>query len=354
MLRHFIITHRDEILAQAQSRVTERGNGHLQEVGGLPTFLEQLEEALRKATRGEIPNHNEIQQSASKHGEILFHKGRTIAQVVHDYGDLCQVISGLCAEHGAHIDVSEFKTLNLCLDDAIAGAVTEYAKHRERAISEEGTERLGILAHEMRNVLASAILSFGSVKKGVVATGGVTSAMVDRSHARLSGLIDRSLAEVRLETGLLHIEQVPLHQIFEEIEIVALLIAQTGKRNVNVTVTPVSPTIIVEVDRLTLVAAISNLVQNAIKFTKPNSTVQLRATTTPTRILIEVEDECGGLPDGSAETLLKPFVQKGRDRTGLGLGLAICVRAARAMSGELRISDLPDKGCIFTLDLPKK
>jgi signal transduction histidine kinase len=80
----------------------------------------------------------------------------------------------------------------------------------------------------------------------------------------------------------------------------------------------------------------------------------VRALTTTSRVLIEVEDECGGLPPGQVEELLQPFTQRGGDRTGLGLGLSICVKAVKAMAGELHIRDLPGRGCIFTIDLPKQ
>ena len=121
-----------------------------------------------------------------------FRQGLTVAQVVNSYGDLCQVITGLAVDRNAMISPADFQTLNLCLDDATAGAVTAFATQRERAISDEGTERLGILAHEMRNALSTAILAFGSIKRGAVASGGSTSVMVDRSHMRLQSLIDRS------------------------------------------------------------------------------------------------------------------------------------------------------------------
>src|SRR6202034_3986997 len=98
----------------------------------------------------------------------------------------------------------------------------------------------------------------------------------------------------------------------------------------------------------------ANLAQNALKFTRPGTTVKLGASTTTDRVLISVEDECGGLPPGRAENLLKPFTQRSHDKSGLGLGLAICHKAAKAMAGELHIRDLPGKGCICTLDLPKQ
>jgi hypothetical protein len=319
---------------------------------GLPVFLDQLSDALRRASDLQAVNHDAIQTSARRHGQDLFNRGLTMAQVVHDYGDLCQVITGLAVEQRAPIAADEFQTLNLCLDDAIAGAVSEYATHRERSITDEGAERLGILAHEMRNLLNAAFISFALIKKGTVAPAGSTSAVHDRSLMGLQRLIDRSLADVRLDAGVQNIERVVVCDVLEEVEIGATTLAQ--HRGIRFAVTTVDPTVIVAADRQILAAAIVNLLQNAFKFTRQNSAVSLVASATATRVLIDVEDECGGLPPGKAVDLLQPFKQKGQDRTGLGLGLSICLKAVRAMSGELRIRDLPGKGCVFTIDLPKQ
>ena len=61
------------------------------------------------------------------HGRELRLQGFTVSQVVHDYGDVCQSITDLAMERDAPISVDDFRTLNRCLDDAIASAVTEYA-----------------------------------------------------------------------------------------------------------------------------------------------------------------------------------------------------------------------------------
>jgi signal transduction histidine kinase len=355
MLREFVQEHREEILARARLRVAARNAPRATEVeltAGLPLFLNQLGEALRRASSDEALDHAEIEESAGQHGRVLFEHGLTVAQVVHDYGDLCQVITGLAVEHHATLDADEFRTLNLCLDDAIAGAVTAYSRLRERTIADDGTERLGLLAHEMRNVVNTSILTFGSIQKGTVSPGGSTGVVHARSLQRLIGLIDRSLSDVRLDSGMQNVERVAVHEIFEEVEIGAAMVAR--ERGLQFEVMAVDSSVIVSADRQILAAAIANLVQNALKFTKPVTTVRLGATTTTDRVLISVEDECGGLPPGQVEDLLKPFTQRGHDRGGLGLGLAICVKAAKAMGGELLIRDLPGKGCIFTLDLPKQ
>jgi hypothetical protein len=175
VLRQFIVTNRDEILSLARERAVSRCGPVATEAGlshGLPVFLEQLGEALRKVKLDEVVDHTEIKDSAGHHGDDLFSQGMTVAQVINGYGDLCQVITGLAVDQKSPISAGEFQTLNLCLDEATAGAVTAYSGQRERAISSEGTERLGVLAHEMRNALNAAILSFGSIKRGTVATGG--------------------------------------------------------------------------------------------------------------------------------------------------------------------------------------
>jgi signal transduction histidine kinase len=355
MLRAFLAANREEILAQARARVALRSAPLATEAElthGLPIFLDQLGDALRRATLHEVVDHAEISNTAGHHGDHLFHAGLNIAQVVNSYGDLCQVITGLAVEKDALIAPADFQTLNLCLDDAVAGAVTAFARQRERAISDEGTERLGVLAHELRNALGTAMLAFASIKKGVVGPGGSTSAMLDRSHLRLQSLIDRSLADVRLDAGLLNLVRVPVWEVVEEAEIGASIVAQA--KDLKLSVAPVERTVIVEADRPVLAAAVANLLQNALKFTLPGSTVKLRVSTTTNRVLIEVEDACGGLPSGAAESLLRPFVQKGRDRTGLGLGLSICLKAVKMMAGELHIRDLPGVGCVFTIDLPRQ
>jgi hypothetical protein len=116
----------------------------------------------------------------------------------------------------------------------------------------------------------------------------------------------------------------------------------------------VDRSVTIEGDRQILAAALSNLLQNAFKFTRTHGSIFLRIRATEDRVLFEVEDECGGLPPGKSEELFRPFEQRGVDRSGVGLGLSICLKAAKANAGELHVRDVPGKGCVFTLDLPRK
>ena len=99
-----------------------------------------------------------------------------MGQVVHDYGDLCQAITDVAIEQNAAVSAAEFRTLNRCLDNAIADAVTEFGRQRDELASDESTratnERLGILAHELRNLVHRAILAVATIKEGSVGLGG--------------------------------------------------------------------------------------------------------------------------------------------------------------------------------------
>jgi signal transduction histidine kinase len=93
--------------------------------------------------------------------------------------------------------------------------------------------------------------------------------------------------------------------------------------------------------------------QNAFKFTRPRTTVTLRVGASAERVLIEIQDECGGLPSGDVNELFRPFEQRSADRTGVGLGLAFSRWGAEANDGRIYARNLPEMGCVFTLDLPR-
>lgn len=103
---------------------------------------------------------------------------------------------------------------------------------------------------------------------------------------------------------------------------VSQVVHDYGARGITLTVLPVEAGVTIEADRQILAAVVGNLLQNAFKFTRPRSTVTLRVGSSADRVLIEVEDECGGLPRGNGQALFRPFEQRSADRTGFGLGLA--------------------------------
>ncbi|MEO8348247.1 MAG: HAMP domain-containing sensor histidine kinase [Acidobacteriota bacterium] len=350
MLHQFLTTNRSEIIARTRAKVATRSAPRPTDEeleNGIPLFLDQLTEALRIST----VNTEAIGASAGRHGGKLLRMGFTIAQVVHDYGDVCQVVTAMADETDAAITTDEFHTLNKCVDDAIAEAVTEYTRLRERSQSNEETERLGFLAHELRNRLSAAMLAYAALKTGQVGIAGSTGAVLDRNLRGLRDLIDRSLAEVRVESGKQSRERISVSELVEEIELDASLDANA--RGVALSVAPVQRGLEVDADRPILAAAVTNLLLNAFKFSRAHGHVSLKTSATRDRVLFEVEDQCGGLPKGESEDLFRPFTQRGPNRKGLGLGLSISRKGIEANGGEVHVRDLPGKGCVFTIDLPR-
>ena len=356
MLHEFLTTNRSEIVSRAAGRGVLRGGSpamHGELSTGIPLFLRQLTTVLGGRPPSEAPSSARVAMNASAtaNGEDRQRVGFSVNDLVHAYGDVCQVVTELATEQGVHISTEEFKTFNGCLDDATAHAVTEYVAQRDRSLARADTERLGVLAHEMRNYLSAAILSYDSMQSGQVGFGGRTSELHARSLRGLRDLVDRSLAEVRLDSGLHAAEDVVVDELVDEIEVTSSL--QAKSRGVRLIVIAETLGLRVHGDRQTLAAVVANLVQNAVKFTAKDSEITIRTSARDEHVLIDVEDHCGGLPADKLETLFAPFSQHSKDRSGLGLGLSICRRGAVANGGELRIRNLPGEGCVFTLDLPR-
>jgi signal transduction histidine kinase len=175
--------------------------------------------------------------------------------------------------------------------------------------------------------------------------------VLHRSLIGLRALIARSLAEVRLTEGIQHPEPFLVSGFIDELAAAATLEAST--RGIALTVEPVDPEAAIEADRQVLAAVVGNLLQNACKFTRPHTTVMLRVRSSAARVCIEVEDECGGLPAGNVNDLFRPFERRSADRTGVGLGLAFSRWGVEANHGRLHARNLPGRGCIFTVDLPR-
>jgi signal transduction histidine kinase len=372
VLHEFLTYNRADLIDRCRLKVAQRlapkaSGAELEH--GIPQFLDQLIKTLRVEQTSEPmrsrkvsgpsggggPVLSEIGETAALHARELLVHGFAVDQVVHDYGDLCQAITDLAFEQEAPIQVDEFRTLNRCLDNAIADAVTEFGYQRDLVIADRGVqalnERLGFLAHELRNLINSATLAVKAIKAGNVGLAGATGAVLDRSLIGLRTLIDRSLADVRVSAGMPARNQpISLADFIAEVKISASLEAQA--RGCGFTVSAVDPGLAVHADRELLLSAVGNLLQNAFKFTQRHTHVSLSAYASAGRILIDVEDHCGGLwPD--AEKMFVPFAQAGADKSGLGLGLSICQRSVEANNGVLRVRDVPGSGCVFSIELPR-
>ncbi len=160
-----------------------------------------------------------IERSAARHGAALLGGGYTVAQVVFDYGDICQAVTELANETSASITAEEFQTLNQCLDNAIAEAVTEYMRLRDLSVAAGETERSGVFAHELRSKISAASLSYQALKSGRAAMNGSVAEVLGRSLQGMTALLDRVLVEVRLDGGNALRQRVHVSQLLEDAEV---------------------------------------------------------------------------------------------------------------------------------------
>jgi hypothetical protein len=186
-LDQFIDRNVDELVRRCRVKVAKRESPPSSEAeidGGVRLFLSQLSDVLRRG----LSENSEITQGATRQGHDLLLRGFTISQVVHGYGDVCQSITDLAVETDAPISTDDFRTLNRCLDDAIAGAVTEFS--REQDLARDGE------SHEMRALLRTATTAFGVLRTGNVGVGGSTGALIARSLRAMEALLNRQAAPI--------------------------------------------------------------------------------------------------------------------------------------------------------------
>jgi len=372
-LVEFLKTNEKAVLARIEEKSSAlAGARPASEVpkSGLPVFFKQLLHVLERTPTDAInldvdeagmvraaiaaatghPFDIEVAKAAGAYGRELQDLGYTLSHVVHAYGAICQAITEIAIEKKSAITTEEFRALNRCLDTAIAGAVTVFHAARTEDLSNRETQHLGFLAHELRNALAIVNTSLRLIKSGAVGFGGSIGQVLDRALKRQQELIDRSLAEVRLRVDpKVHKETASFLQLIDQVFVIAE--EETRLKN-QVLKTEVEPGLETEADQYLLFSAVSNLVQNAIKYSCVGGAIRIRAHGVGEHIIIEVEDECGGLNVDTPGDLFKPFERHHKNREGLGLGLTIAHRAIALNDGTIDVKNLPGHGCVFRITLP--
>ena len=353
MLHEFITTYRDAIITRTREKLTNRpwplvSTSELDY--GVPLFLTQLSDTLRSEATATAMPLSDIGEAGTRHGRELMALGFNVSQVVHDYGDICQAVTEIAIEQNAPVTVDEFHTLNRCLDDATAQAVTEHARLTAVKSNADETVRTGQWGHELRNLINTALLAFQTLKQGHVAIGGSTGLVLGRTLMGLRDTIDTGLSEVRLSAGIQRREPVRIIDFINEIAVVANLHAEY--RNVRFRAAAVHDDVTINADPQLLMSAVMNLLNNAFKFTRPKGLVTLKACEQDEHLILEVEDECGGIPGTDVDAFATFGDRRGADRSGLGLGLSIARKAVWAHGGDISIRNTPGKGCVFVIDIP--
>jgi hypothetical protein len=205
MLHEFLTENRQLLIARCREKVAKRvapAEAASSIENGVPLFLEQLAETLKaeqttSARHGDsepTPAPTAIGRAAALHGAELLRRGFTVDQVVHDYGDVCQCVTALAVERATPISTDEFRTLNRCLDNAIADAVASFAEARQISIdrqSHTSQQRIVDYSADHRRLVAIAVQSFKAIKTGNIGIGGATGTLLEHTLMELDALTDR-------------------------------------------------------------------------------------------------------------------------------------------------------------------
>jgi len=341
VLHELLSARRDEILREIAKR---------SEAPYLEAFYDQVVAALRDD--GGIPGNGiDLVAPSVRIGRERGRDRAPIGAVIHDFGAICTAIMNLARAEHADISPREYQVLNQSLDTGMAEAVTAYTASRDVDRDQDSLQQLGIVTHELRNALHAATVSFAAIRSGRVPAAGRTADLVDRSHRRLRALVARFAAAVRLRARVpLRREPVDLGAVV--LESLDMIEADALDKDLSVA-TEIDVLGTVSGDAEMLLSAISNVFQNAVKYSLPREAIAFRARATATSVVIEAEDACGGLPPGAETAMFAPFRQMGPDRSGLGLGLTLAREIVDDHRGTISVKSNPGKGCVFTIELPK-
>jgi hypothetical protein len=204
MLHQFVTINRNQIIARYHAQVRMRSPESVSTVkidNGIGPFLAQLVKELRPG----LSSSSEMLTAATQQAHELLCNGFSISQVLRHYSDMCQTITDLALEEGALITVQDARVLNRCLDDAIAGVVTEHGRTREAATMTPAVPgrggRIASLGRDLRESIDTARVALRAVKSGRVGLAGSTGTVIDRNLLDAHDLVERLVAILEAQVG---------------------------------------------------------------------------------------------------------------------------------------------------------
>jgi hypothetical protein len=143
----------------------------------------------------------EMKETAIAHGRARWLDGSPVSQVVQDYGEVSQAITGAAVEWEVPIRAEECRMLCRCVADAIAAGVTEYARGQHgvdgNAHGTRDSAHLEAVTHDVRNLTTAAMLAFDMLKVNHVGVMGRPAALLELSLTGICELLEQSTASAR-------------------------------------------------------------------------------------------------------------------------------------------------------------
>jgi signal transduction histidine kinase/ActR/RegA family two-component response regulator len=220
-------------------------------------------------------------------------------------------------------------------------------------------EFLAMLAHELRNPLAPIRYSAHALQLPTLTPEkvGRTAVVIERQVAHMGSIIDQLLDVSRITRGVIHLEKRPVN--FSDL---VTACAETHRssaqpRGIALALREPVPQAWVEGDETRLTQVVSNLFDNAVKFSPTGTRIEVSLEASDGWARLRVSDQGEGIAPADLPHLFEPFVQAdrtlARTRGGLGLGLALVKGLVDLHGGSVRaLSEGPGFGSTFVVTLP--
>lgn len=354
-LTPLLAARRTEILERWTQRISrehadkELSRGELWD--HLPNFFNELLAALRaEETPSDVVAASNGDTASAAHGTQRLRVGFDLAEVIREYEILTECILEEVEAIGASISTRHFRRVLRLLNAGRVEAVSAYVNRRDAEIARAHSQHVAFVAHELRTPLMNAFMAVTALRQKARSEDDWALSLLTRNLTSLRELTDQVLTIDRLAGHVqLQREPVDLRTLLDQA--VSETQGAAQQREIELSVTA-PDTLLFSGDPRLLRSAIGNVLGNAVKFSSEGGTISVRGARHPDRVVVEIEDCCGGLPEGNAAELFEPFVQRSEDRTGFGLGLAIVKQAVEAHGGKVLVRNLRGKGCVFSFELP--
>lgn len=216
---------------------------------------------------------------------------------------------------------------------------------------------LAILGHELRNPLAAIVLAAQMEDPSTGTLDAEHAERIERQAQHLASLVDDLLDLSRITTGKIVLKRTVFDVTHVIAECVKSMQADAGRRGIKLTFAPASEPLIVHADELRVEQIISNLVTNALKYTRQGGSVEVSTERRGEQAAIVVSDSGVGIARERLESIFELFSQAenaiGRSQGGMGIGLNIVRTLASMHGGSVEVkSDGIDQGSTFTALLP--
>jgi signal transduction histidine kinase len=256
------------------------------------------------------------------------------------------------------VDSQSEDLISLTRELALKSRSLHEAKEKAERASQAKGQFLSLISHELNTPLTTLLLTLEMVGKAGVKIGNEKQfqRILDASQ-KLRELIEMLLDYVRTESGRMAVQMTDVNISNLAHEIVDELRPQTVSKHISLEeeIRDID-TQTIKTDPRLLKIILSNLVSNAIKYTKEGR-VKLSLKSLKDKLLINVTDTGIGIAQENLAKIFEPFEQLrtsegGRSTQGIGLGLTLVKEMVSALGGEIKVDSVPGKGSSFSVSLP--